>query len=111
MAVGIMAVYLWAIVRIESPEERTHLIEYSLVAILIYQALIESKSNGRKVPSLAVLAIVVTALLGWLDEGFQAILPNRVYDIRDVGFNALAGLMAVIASLALARVRRRVTGH
>ena len=25
-----------------------------------------------------------------LDESFQASLPNRVYDIRDVGFNALA---------------------
>ena len=107
MAIGILAVYLWMIVRVESPEERTHLIEYSLVAILIYQALVERRRSGRQVPSPAVQAIVVTALLCWLDEGIQAILPNRIYDIRDVGFNALAGLMAIIASLVLARVRHR----
>jgi len=51
--------------------------------------------------------VAVTAILGWLDEGIQAILPNRVYDVRDVGFNALAGLMAIAASLGLAWARRR----
>ena len=40
-------------------------------------------------------------MLGWLDEGFQSILPNRIYDLRDVGSNALA------ASLVLAWVRRK----
>ena len=55
----------------------------------------------------AALAVGATALLGWIDEGIQAILPNRVYDIRDVGFNALAGLMAVAAGLVLAWVRQR----
>lgn len=55
----------------------------------------------------AALAVAVTALLGWLDESIQMILPDRVYDIRDVGFNALAGLMAIAATLILARVRRR----
>ncbi|MCK5438817.1 MAG: hypothetical protein KAI97_02685 [Gemmatimonadetes bacterium] len=49
----------------------------------------------------------MTALLSWLDEGIQALLPSRVYDLRDVGVNALAGLMAIAASLALARARRR----
>jgi VanZ family protein len=44
--------------------------------------------------------------LGCLDEGIQAILPNRVYDIRDIGFNAAAGLMAMAAILVLARARR-----
>lgn len=106
VAIGIMVVYLWAIARIESTEERTHLIEYSLVAILIYQALVERRRNGRKVPLPAVLTIVMTALLGWLDEGIQSMLPNRVYDIVDVGFNTLAGLMAVVASLVLARAQR-----
>ena len=58
-------------------------------------------------PVPAVLAIVATALLGWLDEAIQLFLPDRVYDLRDVGFNALAGLMAVVASAALAWARRR----
>ena len=103
---GAMAVYLLAWIRMQHPEERTHLIENGLVAVLIHQALIERLRHKRRELKTAVLAVVVTALLGWLDEGIQAILPNRYYDIRDVGFNALAGLMAVTVSLVLARVRR-----
>ncbi len=105
---GVTAVYGMVLTRsITSPEERTHLFEYGLVATLIYQALTERVRNDRRVPVPAVLAVVVTALLGWLDEGIHAILPSRVYDIQDVAFNALAGLMAIMASHALAWVRQR----
>ena len=107
VALGIMAVYGMVLTRVFlSPEERTHLFEYGIVAVLIYKALIERVRNGEKVPAPAVIAIMVTALLGWLDEGIQVLLPNRVYDIRDVGFNALAGLMAITASVALERTRQ-----
>jgi hypothetical protein len=106
VALGVAATYFMAWVRIETPEERTHLFEFGLVAVFIYQALIERLRHGRRVPMPAALAVVTTALLGWLDEGIQAILPNRVYDVRDIGFNAFAGLMAIAASLVLARARR-----
>jgi hypothetical protein len=106
VTLGVTASYLMVWFRIESPEERTHLFEYGLVAVLIYEALTERLRHGRRVPSPAFLAVLVTALLGWLDEGIQAVLPNRFYDIRDVGFNALAGLMAIAATLVLARARR-----
>jgi len=103
-----VAVYGMVMVRIAlTPEERTHLFEYGILATLIYQALSERASNGRKVPSPAILAVLITALLGWLDEGIQALLPNRVYDIRDVGTNALAGVMAIAVVLTLAWARRR----
>jgi hypothetical protein len=107
VALGVTAVYGMVVVRMGiSPMERTHLFEYGLVAVLIYQALTERVRNGGHVPIPAVFTIVVTALLGWFDEGIQALLPNRVYDLRDVGVNALAGLMAISASVALARARR-----
>jgi hypothetical protein len=103
VTLGIIAVYGMLMVRLFlSPEERTHLFEYGLVGVLIFQALAERKRHARQNWAPAVIAIVVTALLGWLDEGIQVILPNRVFDIRDVGFNALAGLMAILASLLLA---------
>lgn len=104
--IGIGAVYLMAVVRMGLPEERTHLFEYSLVALLIYQALMERRSNGGRVRFPAAAAVVATALLGWIDEGIQALMPSRVYDIVDVGFNALAGLMAVLGILALGWARR-----
>ncbi|NNE43630.1 MAG: VanZ family protein, partial [Gemmatimonadetes bacterium] len=53
-----------------------------------------------------LLTVALVAGLGWIDEGIQALLPGRVYDIRDVGFNALAGLMAVGGSVAMIRARR-----
>jgi VanZ family protein len=104
-ALGLAAVYLTALPRTLSAtpnfEERTHLFEYGLVGQLIYQAPLERRRNGRRVPTPAILAVVATALLGWLDEGIQALLPSRVYDIADVGVNALAGLMAVVTTVVI----------
>lgn len=109
--VGVAAVYGMVIVRMGvSLEERSHLFEYGLVGVLIYQALAERRRQGGRVPAPAVLAVVATALLGWIDEGIQAVLPNRVYALWDVGVNALAGLLAVSASLALAWARGRAAG-
>ena len=110
VALGIVAAYLMVFVRMAIPEERTHLIEYGVVAVFIYEALTERASHGRRVPVPALLAIVATALVGALDEGIQAILPNRVFDPRDILFNLLAGLMAVAASVALGWARRRRSG-
>ena len=108
VALGVAAVYGMVVVRMGvGPAERTHLFEYGLVAVLIHQALTERRRNGRAVPVPAVLAVTVTAGLGWIDEGIQAVIPNRVYDLRDVGFNTLAGLMAVVAILILGWVRGR----
>jgi hypothetical protein len=107
LALGIAGAYLIAFLRITTPEDRTHLVEYSVVALLVYEALTERARNKRRVPVPALLALAATVLLGSLDEGIQAFLPNRVFDIRDLGFNALAPLMAIAASLVLARARRR----
>jgi VanZ family protein len=84
-----------------SPEERTNLFEYSIVALLIYEALTERAIHGNHVPLPALLAILIAALFGCVDEGIQALLPNRDYDIRDVGYNAPSAMMAIAASLTL----------
>ena len=93
-------------IRMNSWEERTHLIEYGIVAALIHQALLERVRNGRRVPAPAALAAALTALLGLVDEGIQALLPSRIFDPRDVLFNALAGFMVIAASLAIPPQRR-----
>ncbi len=108
VAVGVIFAYLWALARVGvPPEERTHLIEYAVVAAFIYQALVERSWNGRRVPAPDALAVTATALLGWLDEGIQSLLPNRVYDLRDVFFNFLAAVMFMFVALFIALVRRR----
>lgn len=107
VASGIVAVYLFAFVRIFSLEHRGHLIEYSIVALLIHEALIERSVNGRGSGRPALLAILLTTAVGSLDEGIQLLLPNRAFDPFDLLFNLLATFMAVTANATLGWVRRR----
>ena len=104
-AVGIVAAYAMVFVRL-GVAERSHLFEYGLVAVLVHAALLERRSGGGRVRAAALTAVVFTALLGWLDEGIQGLLPNRVYDLRDVAFNTVAAALAVGASVVLRTVRR-----
>lgn len=106
VALGIAAAYLLVLVRMTIPTERSHLIEYGVVAIFIYEALMERASRGRRVRVPALLAIVATTAVGVVDEGIQALLPSRVFDPRDMLFNFLAAVMAVVACVALAWARR-----
>jgi len=105
---GIVAVYGMMFFRIGSMEERTHLFEYGVVAILIHQALIQRRIHDGRVPAPAVLAVAFASLLGWIDEGIQAVLPNRVYDIVDVGANFISAFMAVAASELVRWSRKRI---
>ena len=107
---GILPVYLmaWLRIGVGTPEERTHLFEYSLVAALVHEALLERRENGRHVPAPAILALIISILLGWLDEGIQSLLPNRVHDMMDVLFNALAATTIIGARCLLEFLRRRL---
>lgn len=107
IVLGIATTYAMTVVRMGIPlEERTHLFEYGLLGVLIYRALSERRTQGRRVPVPALAAMLLTALLGWTDEGIQALLPSRVYDLRDVLFNALAGVMMIGASRLLETLQR-----
>lgn len=107
VALGVVAVYLLVFVRMTSPVERSHLIEYGVVAVFVYEALKERSSHGRRVLAPAWLAIAVTALFGAVDESIQVFLPSRVFDPQDIYFNTLAAAMAIAASVMLGRARRR----
>ena len=108
---GIGIGYFWLLTAIPMmPEERLHFLEYGVVAALIYLALRERRArfveSGADTAELLVrlppfaTAVVLTGIAGWIDEGIQAILPNRFYDIRDVSFNAAAAFIC-LASLKL----------
>ena len=118
VALGVTAAYLLVFLRMVGPEERSHLIEYGVVGVFIYEALSERASQGRRVPALPLIAVLATAALGVLDECIQIFVPSRVFDPVDILFNLLAAAMAVGASVALAwarqwtrsrRARRRVS--
>ncbi len=109
VALGLMAVYGMLLVRMGgSMEERTHLFEYGIVSVLIYQALRERSENGRRVPVPAVLALVATSLLGWIDEGIQAVLPDRSYDNFDVLSNVIAAVIGIAGSVIVGSANERL---
>lgn len=91
LLVGGAAVYALVVWPMESPEEKLHFIEYGAVAVLWFLAWPRAWST----PVRFVCSALSTLACGWLDEGIQALLPTRHYDLRDVGFNALAGLIAL----------------
>ena len=109
VALGVAAAYLLVLVRMAIPTERSHLVEYGAVAVLVYEALLERARQGRRVPVPAPLAILIASLVGTLDEGVQWLLPNRTFDPVDILFNVLAAAMAVAASAALQWARRRAS--
>ena len=78
-------VYLMMFLRMASPEERTHLLEYGVVALLIHEALVERAKNGANVPRPALLAIAATTVIGAIDECIQLAIPSRVFDPIDLG--------------------------
>jgi cation transport ATPase len=105
VGLGIAVVYLMVFFRSTIPE-RSHLIEYSVVAVFIYEALTERARQGRRVPMPALLAILATALIGAIDEFIQLFLPSRHFDWNDILFNFLASLMAVVSMVVLGWARR-----
>lgn len=107
IALGVAAAYLLIFVRMAVPTERSHLVEYGVVAVFVYEALLERTSQGRRVPVPGVLAIAIASVIGVIDEGIQWLLPSRVMDPVDMLFNALAAVMAVVASGALRWARQR----
>ncbi len=109
VVLGMAAVYFMVFVRM-AIRERSHLIEYGVVAVFIYEALTERASQGRRVPIPALLAVLATTLLGAVDEIIQLFLPSRVFDPVDILFNFLAGVMAVATMVALGWARRRRLG-
>ncbi len=106
-ALGVAAVYLLLFVRMEgSIVERTHLMEYSVLAVLTYEALTERALRRRVLPFPALLAMLLTILFGVIDECLQWFIPNRFFDPIDVLFNTLAAVLAVLAAVILRAVRR-----
>lgn len=106
------ALYAALLGRMTILQERLHLLEYGLLALAFARALEARARAGGGAARAArldagVVAAGLTALAGWIDELVQGALPNRHYDLRDVGFNALAGVLALASAGGLRRARSR----
>lgn len=82
--------------------ERTHLPQYGIAAWLAWRAV---SPHVRSPLAGYVAAALIGTAIGWGDELIQAILPNRVYDLRDVAMNAAGAVLGVVV-LAACRAER-----
>lgn len=110
--VGIVAVGLALISRIEIAEEKIHLLEFALLGWLALRDTFTplEKATDKERSSLTgfrinkslkgfSLALAFTLAIGILDEGFQAILPYRYFQGWDILLNSLGGVWGVILFL------------
>lgn len=106
IGLGYAAVFLMFFLRL-SLAERSHLIEYSVLAIFLHRALLERRPapGSRWWP--ALWAFALCSLIGLVDEGMQYWLPGRIFDPVDLFFNSSAAALAIALGLALDAVRRR----
>ena len=106
---GFATIYIMFFLRL-TLAERSHLIEYSVLTVFIHEALLERKKQGREILYPPLLAVIFAAVIGVIDECVQYFIPDRVFDLTDMLFNALAALTAMVVTVSIAWVRKRFTG-
>ena len=95
LLVGITAVGLVLISKIEIAEEKIHLLEFALLGWL---ALKDTFKLSKSLKGFS-LALGFTLTVGILDEGFQAILPYRYFQTWDILLNSLGGIWGIVLFL------------
>ncbi len=103
--IGVVAVGFMLFFRLGAPE-RSHMIEYSVLAVFVHGALVERL--GPQAVKSAILAFFVTFIIGVIDETVQMVIPHRVFDFEDIVFNGIVIGVAIIASMVLHWIRRRL---
>ncbi|MBT8233734.1 MAG: VanZ family protein [Saprospiraceae bacterium] len=101
---GIIAVYLMFFLRL-GLAERSHLIEYSVLAIFIHKALLARNKNDAKIKYPALLAFIIVFLIGCFDECLQIFIPSRVFDPVDIFFNGFVSAAALFSHWGIQKLR------
>jgi len=73
-----------------NPVEAFHLVQYGILSMLVYRALLHRYTDG----GVFVLSVLLTTMVGILDEWVQWLIPERYWGLRDVGINFTAALLA-----------------
>ena len=96
--------------RIRNPVQGAHYLEYGLLGYLLFRAWRFSIPD----PAAYFAAFLSATLIGILDEVIQWIVPGRFWDLPDVGMNAFAAGLVLLAlgaglrpKLASARIAPR----
>ncbi len=90
--------------------EKFHLVEYGLLAWLLYRALTHSDGGQGETADLRlfVLPLLWVTVAGALDEGMQWWVETRTGEIRDVWLNQLSGACGLLFAFSLQPPKRFV---
>lgn len=79
------------------PEERLHFLTYGLLGWLICWSVEAMEENENSLWSRSgwLLPCLLVWLAGGIDELIQWWLPVRVFDVRDIVFNGVAGVLGI----------------
>ncbi len=104
---GFLAVFIMFFLRL-GLAERSHVIEYSILAILIDKAINERVKQGKNISWPSMVAWVISLMIGVIDESVQIFIPDRVFDPTDIAFNAIAITLAIVPRKFIQWVRKRI---
>lgn len=91
--VAITTIFGYYLKTIDVPAEKIHLIEYALLSYFMGRAFQLGDARNQYIRYFK--AFLLITFIGFLDEGLQYYLPNRVFDIKDIFFNSLAGFLGL----------------
>ncbi len=83
-------------------EEQVHFIEYGILSTLIYVALSHNIHNI----SIYFLCAFFVFVFGAGDDVIQWILPNRIFDIRDIVITGIAGILVQLLMMMVINKRK-----
>ena len=75
------------------PAEKIHIAEYGILGVLLYNAL--KIHSDRFCWKLYVAGVLLCMAIGAVDEVIQFLLPNRVFDWRDIFLNGASGALTL----------------
>ncbi len=104
--VGLGLFSVWVLLRqLQSSIEAIHFVEYGILGFLLFRAWRHHVQDSLVYP----VAGLGVALVAWLDEFLQWLVPGRFWDYRDIRLNLLAGV-AVLAFIGLVVVPAGIRG-
>jgi VanZ family protein len=101
---------IWVVSSIEQPnfpvarfpfrDKGVHATEYAVLAFLLGHACVRTFTQHPRI-RVALAALLLTVLWGFLDEMHQAFVPGRSADVLDLCADSIGGLVGVGARMAL----------
>ena len=83
----------------KTPIEGFHFIQYGVLGALAFRAF----AHRTRDLSVYAAAALLGTIVGTIDEAIQWILPGRVWDVRDIQFNATGAILAQVTIALAAR--------